>query len=119
MLPLQNFGDSSKLVEGTCDFTRFCTRKSLVAAMRQEGKSNIKDASLNDIALAELVSYIFETQRNSKESVVFRLADLVSLYQERLSQLGLKSLPVHTTRLKEKLFNKMPGLKAHTASIIF
>jgi hypothetical protein len=84
------------------------------AAMRQEGKSNIKDASLNDIALAELVSYIFETQRNSKESVVFRLADLVSLYQERLSQLGLKSLPVHTTRLKEKLFNKMPGLKAHT-----
>ena len=53
--------------------------------MRQEGKSNIKDASLNDIALAELVSYIFETQRNSKESVVFRLADLVSLYQERLA----------------------------------
>jgi hypothetical protein len=79
--------------------------------MRQEGESNIKDASLNDIALAELVSYIFETQRNSKESVVFRLSDLVSLYQERLC---LKSLPVHTTRLKEKLLNKMPGLKAHT-----
>jgi hypothetical protein len=56
------------------------------AAMRQEGESNIKDASLNDIVLAELVSYIFETQRNSKESVVFRLADLVSMYQERLSQ---------------------------------
>ena len=49
--------------------------------MRQEGESNIKDASLNDIVLAELVSYIFETQRNSKESVV-----LVSMYQERLSQ---------------------------------
>jgi hypothetical protein len=43
--------------------------------------------------------------------VVFRLADLVYLYQERLC---LKSLPVHTTRLKEKLLNKMPGLKAHT-----
>jgi hypothetical protein len=36
------------------------------------------------------------------------------MYQERLSQLGLKSLPVHTTRLKETLLNKMPGLKAHT-----
>jgi hypothetical protein len=82
--------------------------------MRQEGESNIKDASLNDIALAELVSYIFETQRNSKESVVFRLADLVSMYQERLSQLGLKSLAVHTTHLKEKLLKEMPGLKAHT-----
>ena len=54
--------------------------------MRQEGESNIKDASLNDIVLAELVSYIFETQRNSKESVVFRLADLISMYQKRLSQ---------------------------------
>jgi hypothetical protein len=26
----------------------------------------------------------------------------------------LNSLPVHTTRLKEKLLNKIPGLKAHT-----
>ena len=86
------------------------------AAMRQEGESNIKDASLKDIALAELVSCIFETQRNSTESVVFRLADLVSMYmyQEILSQHGLKSLPVHTTRLKEQLLNKIPSLKAHT-----
>jgi hypothetical protein len=30
ILPLKNFGDSSKLVEGTCDFTRFCSRKGLV-----------------------------------------------------------------------------------------
>ena len=26
----------------------------------------------------------------------------------------MNSLPVHTTRLKEKLLNKIPGLKAHT-----
>ena len=82
--------------------------------MRQEGENNIKDASLKDIALAELVSCIFETKMNSTESVVFRLADLVSMYQERLLQRGLKSLPVHTTRLKEKLLNTIPGLKAHT-----
>jgi hypothetical protein len=37
------------------------------------------------------------------------------MYQERLSQLGLKSLVVHTTRLKEKLLNKMPGLSAITS----
>ena len=41
-------------------------------AMRQEDESNTNDASI-----AELVSYIFETQRNSMESVVFRLADLI------------------------------------------
>ena len=32
------------------------------AAMIQEDESNNKDASLKDIALAELVSYIFERQ---------------------------------------------------------
>jgi hypothetical protein len=59
------------------------------ATTRQGDESNIKDASLKDIAIAELVSYIFETQRNSTESVVFRLTDLVSMYEERLSQLKI------------------------------
>ena len=53
--------------------------------MRQEGENNIKDASLTDIALAELVSYIWETQQKSTESVVFHLEDLVSMYGEILS----------------------------------
>jgi hypothetical protein len=51
------------------------------AATRQEDENNIKDALLQDIAIAELVSYIFETQRNSTESVVFRLIALVSMYE--------------------------------------
>jgi len=84
----------------------FYNRERQRAATRQEDEINIKDASLKDIAIAELVSYIFETQRNSTESVVFRLTDLVSMYEERLSQLGLNFSPVHTTRLKEKLLKR-------------
>ena len=73
-------------------------------AMRQEDESNTNDASI-----AELVSYIFETQRNSMESVVFRLADL--MYEERLLQLGLNSLPVHTTQGSHTIFNiKFQGI---------
>jgi len=74
--------------------------------MRQEDENNIKDGSLKEIALAELVSYIFETQRNSTESMVLRLTDLASMYEERLSQLGLNSSPVHITRLNEKLLKR-------------
>ena len=75
-------------------------------AMRQEDESNTNDASI-----AELVSYIFETQRNSMESVVFRLADLISVYEERLLQLGLNSLPVHTTQGSHTIFNiKFQGI---------
>ena len=84
----------------------FYNRERQRATTRQGDESNIKDASLKDIAIAELVSYIFETQRNSTESVVFRLTDLVSMYEERISQLGLYSSPVHTTRLKVKLLKR-------------
>ncbi|CAC5362676.1 unnamed protein product [Mytilus coruscus] len=69
---------------------------------------------MKETALAELVTYIFETQRNSEESVVFRLADLANFYEERLTQLGFSSAQVHSTRLKVKLLQKMPELEAHT-----
>ena len=68
---------------------------------------------MKETALAELVTYIFETQRNSEESVVFRLADLANLYEERLAQLGSSSAQVPSTRLKDKLLQKMPELEAH------
>ena len=68
---------------------------------------------MKETALSELVTYIFETQRNSEESVVFRLADLANLYEERLAQLGSSSAQVHSTRLKDKLLQNMPELEAH------
>ena len=45
------------------------------------------------------------------ESVMFRLADLISVYEERLLQLGLNSLPVHTTQGSHTIFNiKFQGI---------
>ena len=49
----------------------------------------------------------------------FKLADLAKLYHNRLKQLGV-SIPkrifffINTTRLKERLLDQMPNLKAHT-----
>jgi len=55
--------------------------------MRQEYKSTIKDASSTEIALVEFV----RLKKNSTESVVFRLANLIAMYEETISQLGLNS----------------------------
>ncbi|CAC5417752.1 unnamed protein product [Mytilus coruscus] len=74
---------------------------------------------MKETALAELVTYIFETQRNSEESMVFRLADLANLYEERLTQLSSSSAQVHSTRLKDELLQKMSELEAHTKAIAF
>ena len=45
--------------------------------------------------------------------MVFRLADLVSLYQQRLQQLGVKDHNVNSTRLKDKLLGEIPDLEAY------
>ncbi|CAC5423155.1 unnamed protein product [Mytilus coruscus] len=50
-----------------------------------------------DVALAELVNYVFETQRNSDGANAFRLADLSNM-----------------TRLKEMFLAKIPDLQAYT-----
>lgn len=47
--------------------------------------------------LAKLVTYIFETQRKSEQSVVFRLADLANIY-EKNCQNSVLLLHMYTLR---------------------
>ena len=67
------------------------------------------------IAFSELVIYINErkTMSETSDPVIFRLADLASLYKQRLRQLGVLTPEVHSTRLKEQLLSQMPELEAH------
>ena len=66
-------------------------------------------------ALSELVTYIEETRLDEGADLYFKLADLAKLYYNRLEQPGV-SIPkrINTTRLKERLRDQMPNLKAHT-----
>ena len=59
-----------------------------------------------------LLTYIVETKTSSNNPVVFRLVDLVSLYKQRLDQLGRKTPDVNSTRLKEKLLAEIPELES-------
>ena len=62
---------------------------------------------------SELLVYLIETKTNAVDPVVFRLAHLVSLYQQRLQQLGVKYHNVNSTRLKDKLLGEIPELEAY------
>lgn len=64
------------------------------------------------LAFSELVTYIMETKSNSEGPSIFRLADLVSLYKQRLQQLGLEAPDVNSTRLKDKLLAEIPELES-------
>ena len=65
------------------------------------------------LAFFELIIYIVETKSNSDSPAVFRLADIVRLYGQRLEQFGVKASDVNSTRLKNKLFELIPELEAH------
>ncbi|CAC5426096.1 unnamed protein product [Mytilus coruscus] len=65
-------------------------------------------------ALAEVVNYIFETQRNSDGANAFRLADLANMHERRVQLLSEGSIPIHRTRLKEMLHAKIPDLQAYS-----
>ncbi|CAC5391363.1 unnamed protein product [Mytilus coruscus] len=67
-----------------------------------------------DVALAEMVNYIFKTQRNSDGANAFRLADLANMYERRVRQLSDGTIPILRTRLKEMLLAKISDLQAYT-----
>jgi len=67
------------------------------------------------VVFAELVLYIEETRQDEKTTPVFRMADLVLLYQSRMEQLGVQlDTRVHSTRLKQRLLPQFPDMRAHT-----
>uniref|UniRef100_UPI00358FC12B uncharacterized protein isoform X2 n=1 Tax=Myxine glutinosa TaxID=7769 RepID=UPI00358FC12B len=83
----------------------------------QEYEKNSDLVTGNEVypaAFSELVTYITETRASSErtEPVVFKLADLLTLYQQRLEQLGVESPNVNSTRLKEQLLSHVPQLEA-------
>ncbi len=85
---------------GSCLTTLY---KKAANTKRIETK-NAKDEQSYGIAFAELCSHIEEKRLSSEISPVFRLRDLVQIYQKRLAQLGVEELNrVHSTRLKYRI----------------
>ena len=65
------------------------------------------------LVFSELPTYIVEIKTSRDNPVVFHLADLVSLYKQRLEQLVMKTPDVNSTRLKEKLLTEIPEFESH------
>ena len=81
----------------------------------KESTGNSEYIRPDSIALAELISHI-EEFAGSDDGMhhIFKLSDLVKLYTNRLEQLGGNlSTRVNSTRLKEKLIEKIPTLEAN------
>ena len=95
-------------------FNRY--RKQVRLEERTESAQDCSDLlACESIALAELISYIEEQRLSATAAAipVFRLADLVTVYSERLTELNPDYKGnVNSTRLKERLLGHCPYLKA-------
>ena len=73
-----------------------------------------KDATISGIVFAELVMFLEEARYEENIAPVFKLADLVKLYESQLKQLQIETdEKVHSTRLKERLLKHLPDLRKH------
>ena len=77
-------------------------------------RERTNQASLEGIALAELISYIEETKASDDDIHIFKLSNLVKLYRSRLEELNTH-IPdrVNSTRLKERLLLQLPLKASH------
>ncbi|MES9882214.1 MAG: hypothetical protein ABW185_15180 [Sedimenticola sp.] len=74
----------------------------------QQHCSNTQSESLDAIAIAQLVAYLDAFKDN-----IHKLSDLVTLYTQRLEQLGGQmTAKIHATRFKERLIGLLPEWKA-------
>ena len=85
----------------------------LKAKEQEKAQEHWKEAY--PIAFSKLVTYISEMKNasDSRDPLIFKLADLTTLYKQRLEQLGVESPDVHSTRLKDQLLFHIPKMQDH------
>lgn len=96
----------------SCLTVLYNKERAHLSAIKKQNQGQSRDNEILPLVFSELLAYIVETKPTTEGPVVFKLADLIRLYQERLNQFGIQH-DVHLTRLKEMLLEEIPELKAH------
>jgi len=87
--------------------------KSRDRVVRQQSKVDCSELkSVHGLVFAQLVSYIDEVRSDVSVAPVFKLATLAKMYSDRICQLGAVDLYVHSSRLKERLQEHFPNMRA-------
>ena len=72
------------------------------------------EACMHGIAFAKLVVFLEDTSSDEDSAAVFRISDLVRLYEDRLEHLGVTvGSRIHSTSLLNRLIAEFPELRAH------
>ena len=83
--------------------------------IKQEQSCKKPGKEVYPIGFSELILYITDTRAVTEgtDPVIFSLADLATLYKQRLEQLGVDSPYGNSARLEEHLLSHIPELETH------
>lgn len=85
--------------------------------VRKNTKSAGDGMQPESIAFAELISYLEEMKCIDGKYTLFKLADLMKLYRERLTKLGGDTTKrPNSTHIKNKLLARLPQLEEHSSN---
>ena len=97
----------------SCLTTLYNRERAFLSTLECEKNQTSSDKDVHPIVFAELLIHVIETKLGTEGPVVFRLAELVDLYNQRIKQLNVETQNIHSTRLKDQLLGEIPELEAH------
>ncbi|KXJ17320.1 hypothetical protein AC249_AIPGENE16297 [Exaiptasia diaphana] len=107
--------DQDSLVQPVHCF--FCEKSddatNLHAASMLEVDQKMTTTDLDELAFAEVIAYIDEFLE-CQALAVLKLSELAAFYQLKQQELGVHSVKVNATRLKDRILDAFPDLSAHT-----
>ena len=93
--------------------TTVYNRERAFFRQQREKEQDEQDRHAYSRAIAELVTYIVESQKSHQGESFFKLADLNDLMTKGLTQLGSSTSKLHATWFKEELLDSLLGLHTH------
>ena len=93
--------------------TSICNRSRSHRSRELKANGNDSDVAHGTV-LAELVSYIEDTRKETNSLSIFKLSDLSKMYASRLEQVGIQLTDkIHSTRLKNRIIARIPSIHAY------
>ena len=90
-----------------------CSFDSKLRTTEKQNQDYYENSITYSIVLSEVVSFIKKTLKTSQTAPVFMLSDLKQMLLKTYQRYAGTTIDFNSTRLKEKLFSKSPGLQAH------
>ena len=89
-----------------------CNFYSKLRTIEKQNKDYYENSITFSIVLSEVVNFIKKTLKTSQTAPAFILGDLKEMFLKAYQRYAGTSIDLHSTRLKEKLISKLPGLHA-------